>query len=299
MNEESIKVGFCIAYDWYLLEYALPLIYNDASQICLSVDKDRISWSGTRYDFDEDAFQTLLKRIDIVGKIKVLEDDYHLPELSPMANEVRQRNRIAEFQGQGGWHIQLDCDEYFQDFSGFVKYLRSFREASRPLNVCCPWVTLYKRVEGGFLYVNPVEKSKIEYMQIATRQPVYEYGRRNGFFNVYTNFELIHQSWARERKEIREKINNWGHAKDFDRDGYFSFWDSLNRNNYSTASNFHFLQPDVWPALSFIEADSIEQFVKRFKSASFPKLSGTDLLVKNSIWISRIRKVITRIFGSK
>jgi len=294
---EAIKIGFCIAYDWYLLEHALPLIYTEADQICLSIDRDRISWSGAKYTFDENAFRALVKRIDIHAKIKVLEEDYHLPDLSPMANEVRQRNRIAEFQGEGGWHLQLDCDEYFQDFKGFVDYLRTFPNTGRTLNICCPWVTLFKRVENGFLYVDPGDKNMIEYMQIATRHPIYEYGRRNGFFNVYTNFAIIHQSWARERAEIQEKIGNWGHANDFDRDSYFSFWDELNQRNYTTASNFHFLHPAVWPKLSFIEAETIDEFVGRFRSARFPELSGIDLVLKNSLWMSRIRKFLKTIAG--
>jgi hypothetical protein len=289
--KEAIKVGFCIAYDWYLLEHALPLIYADADQICLSIDRDRISWSGARYAFDEDGFRALLKRIDIDGKIKLLEDNYHLSDLSPMANEVRQRNCIAEFQGKGGWHIQLDCDEYFYDFKGFVHYLRAFPQTGRALNICCPWITLYKQVADGFLYVDPVDKKKIEYMQIATRCPVYEYGRRNGFFNVYTNFAIIHQSWARDRKEIQAKINNWGHALDFDKDRYFSFWDSLNSSTYKEASDFHFLQPAVWPKLSFVNGRSVPELMKNFGSVHFPSLSKVDLLLKNSLWVSRLKKL--------
>jgi len=297
--KEAIKVGFCVAYDWYLLEHALPLVYAGADQICLSIDMDRISWSGTHYAFNETAFRELLKRIDVDGKIKVLEENYHQPDLAPMANEVRQRNRIAEFQGRGGWHIQLDCDEYFYDFEGFSEYLRALPETGYTFNVCCPWVTLYKQVEGGYLYVDPFHKEKIEYMQIATRYPVYEYGRRNGFFNKYTNFPIIHQSWARNREEICEKMNNWGHAKDFDRDRYFLFWDSLTHDNYKAAVNFHFLEPAVWPRLSFVAAKTVDEFVERFGSVKFPRLLTVDLLLKNSLWVSRIRRLLKMVFSRR
>lgn len=293
--KEPVKVGFCIAYDWYLLAYSLPLVYDAADQICLSIDRDRISWSGQRYDFNDAAFRELVASIDLAGKVSILEEDYHLPDLSPMANEVRQRNRIGAFLGAGGWHVQLDCDEYFLDFNGFVRYLRAFPQGKRPLNICCPWVVLYKQVNTGFLFVDPITRGNIEYMQIATRHPVYEYGRRNGFFNVYTNFAIIHQSWARDREEIRAKISNWGHARDFDTERYFSFWDSLNENTYTTASDFHFLKPPVWPRLNFVAADSVHVFVEKFKAVKFPKLSRFDLLMRNSLFVSRLKRLMKMI----
>jgi len=293
--KDPIKVGFCIAYDWYLLEYALPLIYAQADQICLSVDRDRISWSGSKYRFDDDAFYSLVKRIDVDGKIRVQEEDFHRADLSAGENEIRQRNSIALFLGMDGWHIQLDCDEYFYDFSSFVHYLRSLPKTGRTFNICCPLATLYKQVPGGFLYVNPLDIDRLEFIQIAMREPLYEYGRRNGYFNVYTNFAIIHQSWARTSEEIHEKINNWGHVEDFDKGRYFLFWDSLSERNYMVASNFHFLKPEVWPKLSFIEAAGVREFVERFGTVKFPKLSKINLFIKNSLWLSRLRRVLKMI----
>jgi hypothetical protein len=120
-----IKLGFCVAYDWPLLRHALMQVYDQADRICLSIDKDRISWSGHRYEWHEHEFRSMIREIDKSSKILIVEEDYHLLTLTPMQNEVRQRNKIADHLGAGGWHIQLDCDEYFHNFSGFVSYLRS------------------------------------------------------------------------------------------------------------------------------------------------------------------------------
>src|SRR6478609_4788130 len=117
--KDKIKVGFCIAYDWYLLEYSLPLIYDASDTICLSIDANRTSWSGLKYSFDEEGFHALINRIDAKRKIQSLEENFHNASLTPMQNEIRQRNRMADFMGEGGWHIQLDCDEYFIDYEGF------------------------------------------------------------------------------------------------------------------------------------------------------------------------------------
>jgi len=292
-TNETIKVGFCVAYDWYLLEYALPLVYDDADEICLSLDKDRISWSGNVYPFDNKGFEELVKRFDTKKKIKVLEEDYHLPDLTPMQNEVRQRNRIAQSMGPGGWFVQLDCDEYFLDFGGFVRYLKSLPpERTHRANVSCPWIILYKQTADGFLYVDPVTIDKTEFMQIATREPAYEYGRRNGNFNIHTNFSILHQSWARNPAEIREKIDNWGHSDHFDREKYFSFWDKLDATNFPAAKDFHPLHPVVWPRLRYVKGNDIRALLKNFPADTMPAYSGLQLFFKNSRFFSKIRSLL-------
>jgi len=287
--QEQIKVGFCIAYDWYLLEHSLPLVYDAADIICLSLDKKRISWSGKKYDFDEVGFNDLIKRIDTQHKVQVLEADFSLSSLSPMQNEVRQRNRMAEFMGKGGWHIQLDCDEYFIHFSDFVKYLRELPQRKYSYNVCCPLITLFKQVEEGFLYVVPNQKEKLEYIQIATLTPNYKYGRRNGDFNVYTNFLIMHQSWARTEKEIRQKIKNWGHNKDFDQSDFFSRWIGLNGSNYHRLKNFHPMVPDAWSQLKLNKSHSIITLLTTFVKKDFPSYPTWQLFIKNSLLFSRVR----------
>ncbi len=117
----------------------------------------------------------------------------------------------------GGWHIQIDSDEYFVNFGAFTGYLKSLRvNDRRAINVCCSLITLFKQLPEGFLYVAPESKSNLEFIQIATRHPVYMYGRRNGHFNIYTNFQIVHQSWARSEAEILQKLGNWGHRDDVD-----------------------------------------------------------------------------------
>jgi hypothetical protein len=36
-----------------------------------------------------------------------------------MENETRERMMIAQRMGEGGWHVQVDSDEYFLDFGTF------------------------------------------------------------------------------------------------------------------------------------------------------------------------------------
>lgn len=298
MNKSLIKVGFCIAYDWDLLRYSIPQIYEDADYICLSIDIDRTSWALNSFSFDEIKFRELLSQLDPAGKIHVYEDNFHLPELSPMQNEVRQRNKMAEYMGNGGWHIQLDTDEYFIDFAGFVKYLKS-KNFSRPVNICCPLITLFKKVDLGYLWIKNNGFYNQDTIAIATNSPNYQFGRRNGNFNILTNYPIVHQSWARDENEISEKINNWGHATDFDVKKYFEFWKNLTELNYHNICNLHPIDADKWQNISFQKADTIPTLFDVFKEKKpidFPMLK---LWVNNSIWISRAKKLAELILSKK
>lgn len=289
----TIKVGFCVAYDWHLLQIALPLIYNDADDICLTLDKDRISWSGKSFSFDSPAFYKMIDELDYQKKIRIIEEDYHLPELSPMQNEVRQRNIMARHLGAGGWHVQLDCDEYLLQFTEFVSYLKSLpSNKTKAANVCCPWVVLFKQLPSGCLIVNPTSKKNIEWIQVATTEPNYEYGRRNGNFNLYTNFPLLHQSWARTAEEIKEKVENWGHSKDFDPKHFMIFWNQLDQFNYKQAKNFHPYKPETYPELSYLSGTSIREIITQFKGMNNVHYTPFDLKLKNSKTISRVKKAL-------
>ena len=66
-----IKVGFWVSYDWEFLKHSLPRVYNSADIICLALDKDRHSWKCNPFDFNNDAFYTFVKRLDIQNKIDI------------------------------------------------------------------------------------------------------------------------------------------------------------------------------------------------------------------------------------
>lgn len=291
---KEIKLSFCVAYDWYFLQYSLPLVYHHADQICLAIDKDRISWAGKKFHFDEDAFRLLISKIDTHHKIKIYEDDFHLPELSPMGNEIRQRKLMAEYLGvNGAWYLQLDSDEYFLNFEGFVAYLKKIK-SKRPINICCPWITLYKRVDEGFLMIKPTTFENIEFIPIATNLPTYEHGRRNGLFNHYTNFAILHQSWARSSEEVWQKLNNWGHNQDFDIQAYFQKWESLNADNYKTVQDFHPFKSSEWERLELLKGSAIEGLVEHYRKDDFFGQFKRAIKIKNSIWVSRFRKYLTK-----
>ena len=61
-------------------EFLRPVIesyYSIAQEIVLGLDQDRISFSGNKFDFDDETFRKMIREIDVEGKIRVIEDNFH------------------------------------------------------------------------------------------------------------------------------------------------------------------------------------------------------------------------------
>lgn len=296
----TIKVGFCVAYDWELLRKSLPLIYKEADIICLSIDKSRKSWSGRSYSFDTSAFFNFIEEIDQEKKIDIYEDDFCKPELSAIENDNRQRTLMAARMGKQGWHIQIDSDEYFPDFGAFVRYLKKINRhptgQEKPVNINCNWISIFKVNSSGYFIVDN-SKTFWESMPFATNRPVYLNARRNGHFNHTSPFFVIHETWAREESQLQQKLDSWGHTSDFlDKQAYLSFWKSLDETNYSTVRDFHPLQPSDWHALMFVKANGINELINQVRENPIFRLSKFRLLFMNSRNVHRIKKLWSLIF---
>ena len=297
-----IKIGFCVSYDWYLLKKSIPPVYKYADLICLALDKGRRSWAGNRYNFDEAAFEQFVKEIDPDNKVVVYEDDFSLPKLNARENCNRHRMMIAERMGKGGWHLQIDSDEYFIDFKGFVRDLKKIYKNpngyERPLNVCGCWIPLVKKVDRGYIYADYLP-GKPELVPVATNVPKYERARHNGYFNIVKPYFIIHETWARGKEEMLFKAANWGHSaeelkKRESREKYLKKWNDLDRNNYLKAKDFHPLVGEIWPRLSFVEAETIDELMAAFAGKRFP-LSGFEIFMRNNRNIARIKSMLKKI----
>jgi hypothetical protein len=294
-KSQVIKVGFCVSYDWEMLKTSIPRIYSEADLICLAVDKDRHSWAGNPYHFDNDAFYKFVKEIDIDKKITIYEDDFSLADLNTRENCNRHRMLIAEKMGKGGWHLQIDSDEYFLNFQGFIKLIKSLNPTptgeEKPINIACPFLPLIKKTKMGYLYVDYQNKIP-EVIPIATNKPDYQRARQNGHFNHIIPFYVIHDTWARSDEELLYKINNWGHASEElieqkKRQSYYNLWKALDEYNYQYLTDFHPAGSGVWPKLAFQRANNIDELIKSIQVPSFP-LNAFQLWMKNNRNIARL-----------
>jgi hypothetical protein len=260
-----IKLGMCVAYDWPLLKVSLPRLYPFVDTIVLSRDKDQLTWSGEHYEFDHRLFSDFINDLDKEGKISLLEESFYNPSKSPIENDNAQRTAMAARLGQGGWHLQVDADEYFLDAEAFVAQLKKMSrnpEHKKPVNIVCPWISLIKKLDKGFLYVYPMDGA-YETTPIATNAPVYTNARRNGHFNYFSASYILHDTWARQGDQLYTKLRSWGHSSDFNIDSYFALWQSLDEHNFKYILNFHPLSPALWPALGYIPANSSSDLIRQ------------------------------------
>jgi hypothetical protein len=304
MKEKAIKVGFCVAYDWASLKISLPRVYPYADIVCLSIDKNRRTWRGEKYEFDEKSFCDFLLAIDTQKKIDLYEDDFSIPDLTAMENDTRQRQLLAARMGNGGWHIQIDCDEYFLNFKRCVEFLRKRNHLptgkEKPINVCVFCIPLVKRISEGYLFVD-FKESVPESFPFATTKPEYVRARNSGHFSIFINEYAIHETWARSDEDLWLKMNNWGHSSDeLDTDkkrlSFYSLWKILDEYNFMYLSDFHPAIPKTWPALRFIKAWTIFDLLEKFNAPKLP-LTSLQLWLRNNRQVARIKFYSKRIFA--
>jgi hypothetical protein len=265
-----IKVGYLVSYDYELIFTSLHSIYKFVDAIVLCYDKDFVTWSGNSTTISETFFDDI-RKLDTDNKIKFYADTFYLENHQPMDLETRQRKMLAEFMGKGGWHLQIDADEYAYDFELFISFLKNndyltIEPDKNPVNVLMKLIVLFKKDNNGYYVVKPFKETCF----VATNYPNYLAGRRSENFNIITEHLLIHESWARNEEEVYTKLNNWGHKNDFDTSVFFKKWKSLNKDNYAEYINFHPIYKENWASLEFVEAKSSEEFLEKCKTL-FPQ----------------------------
>ncbi len=249
----KIHVGMLISYDYAYAPTAIAQMYDRADRITLAVDKERRTWAGGTFEIDPGFFDRV-KAMDPDGKIDILEGDFYDSGLTPMENDIRERNMLLRHMdtGEPKWYLQVDADEYFVDFGRFVDFLHATeRRFKGKLLVWCEWVTLFRQDQSGFFYIDSTRK---EHVPIAISSPCYTSCRLNcKSVNIYTNHLVLHQSWARSEDEVLKKLNNWSHKNDFDTAVFFNLWRGVTKDSADTLLNFHPLDGKIWERLRFIE----------------------------------------------
>lgn len=276
----KIQVGYLVSYDYELLKNSLPTIYKESDTIFLAIDKNRKTWKGDSIDINPDFFDWI-KAFDVDNKIVLFEEEFYVSTLTTMQCEVRERKMLAEKMGIGNWLIQLDSDEYFYDFEKFVGYLKSknkFLEnpQSQIVQICCFKINLYKYVEGGVMYVDKLDK-----FMVATNYPNYKIGRHGKCRSIYVDSVSLHDCLSRSRSELEQKLDNWGHNEDINKEEFLKKWDSVNVFNYKNIRGFFYLDPMHWKTIEFMKGNSLQELLINFKSSDTIKISPFFLARKN------------------
>lgn len=277
---KKIQVGYLVSYDYELLKNSLPTVYKDSDTIFLAIDKNRKTWKGDDIVIDTDFF-TWLSTFDVENKVVIYEEDFFVPSFTTMECEVRERKMLAEKMGIGNWLIQLDSDEYFYDFEKFVGYLKRnnkflINPQRQMIQICCFKINLYKYVEGGVMYVDQLDK-----FMVATNYPNYKVGRNGKCRSIYVNSVSLHDCLSRSRSELVQKLDNWGHNNDINKEEFLKKWDSVNITNYKNLRGFFYLNPMGWKTIEFMQGNSLNELLINFKSIETIKITNFFLSRKN------------------
>jgi len=260
--DTRIKIGYLLSYDYRYILTSLKEVYEHADIIVISYDIDLKTWTGNSFELPEQIFVEI-KLLDVDNKIQFYSDSFYVPNNPPLESETRQRNMLAKYLGTGGWHIQVDSDEYLYNFSKLSTFLRKnnhlLKNPSRtPITFRVKLIVLFKKTSEGFYVINPYN----ELCNLITNSPNYSKARATLNQKVYTlDYYVIHQSWARDSEEIQQKIGNWGHVNDFDTKLFYESWNNLNSENYKGYLDFHPLPDCSWLKLDYIKAKNIDEFI--------------------------------------
>ncbi len=284
----KVKVGYLISYDYNYFFKSVQYVYDFVDEIILAIDKDRLTWSGAIFNIDSSFFD-MVKKIDTSNKITIYENTFYIKGNTPMENETNERNLLSKKMGENCWKLQIDSDEYFINFEKLIKILKAnnyflSKPQFNPINIRGKWITLFKKTDNGFLYIDNFENFSFG-TNLVNR---YDFARNINCPEIIGDFYAIHQSWARTEDEIKQKISNWGHKNDFDVDSFFQFWLTLNENNYVNHENFHPLYPKEWKKLEFIECNSLEDFILKYRQQNKDKLLSKTK-INNKYYIKYLR----------
>lgn len=254
----TLSAQFLVSHDYHMLYESLPAAYPHVDEVILAVDRQHLSWAGNPFDLP-DTFFAWVQDFDERRKVRIFQEDFFQSHLTPHQCDTRERRMLAEWAGANRWHIQIDADEQFLDFPAFIADLRRIERSlwarHLPLQVAVLHLNIYKETPSGYLVV-PNYPNR---MQVAANMALHRDCRNLRERTIYTQHLLLHHTFARSAEELRFKLRNYGHSKEFDTEAFIERWDKLDDDNYHQFSNFHHLKPAAWPSLTRLSKESVRR----------------------------------------
>jgi hypothetical protein len=276
---KKIHVGFLLSYDYELLKIALPPVYKSSDRIFIAIDQDYLTWSGNKFTVEQSFFDWL-KEFDVDHKIELYFDTFYVPNLTTTQMDTRERKMLSDKMGIGNWLIQIDSDEYFIDFEGFVKQIKKYdhyldQPEKHKIQIAAFWVIIYKYTENGILYVDKPMKSIF-----ATNYPNYKAFRRTNERVIYLDSLVLHESVSRTEEELRYKLKNWSHNTHVN-NSFLDKWLKVNESNYKEYSDFYYIEPSRWKTLDYFPTKNIEEINQLAQKSKNLRITKTYLFFKN------------------
>jgi hypothetical protein len=253
------------------IERSVRSYYDYVDKILVTMDPHR-GFSGQAITPDNTV--NILRSIDTQSKIEIIQDDYYLPD-GPKVSEIIQRQfsvNHLEKQARWEWIFQIDADEVFLDFPAVLNKVRKLRFEKF---VYWRWITLFNILDDGRLLVVVDEDGKPNLERFPLAQSTgcqIKVGReihrpRDLIFKIVKwryeggrkgNDAVLHFSYAKSVRKIREKLDTWSHHDEVDVDAFFDVW-LRSKTEWESMHNFHPLVPNHWPRLKAYSEDELRK----------------------------------------
>ena len=265
-----------ISYDANrFLAHSIKRYYNYVDEIVLGIDKDRITWSGNNFSFDEDSLWSELSQIDGESKISIIEEDFHQSAVA-IENDNYERNFLKE-QCPHDWIFSFDADEMLvnaKDF--FLNFCPLVEKYYNKTDLCMTWATPYKVVEdiegnSQTLMIANTDASPFfgeNQGFVTSKESTFTYARWTnnsaaGGNRLLSPLVALHWSLCRPETELHEKINNIGHSDLVEQDPFYQIWSQVTWDNYHELENFKTsgLGGSQWPTLFAVPSEQVESYI--------------------------------------
>ena len=267
-----------ISYDAAYLPESISRYYNYVDEIVLGLDKNRKTWSGNAFSFDENKLWADLGAIDGDSKISVVEEDFVKSSIA-IENDNYERN-FLKAQCNNDWIFSFDADEWLINSKYFFyEYCPFVERYYNKVDICMTWATPYKSIDDTTLVIVNEDGSPFfgENQGIVTsKDSTFTYARWTdksaaGTNRVSSPLIALHWSLCREKSDLHQKINNIGHSDIVENDPFYQIWDQVTMDNYHELHNFKTsgLGQAQWPRLRAIPASEVEDFYKQNEGQAY------------------------------
>jgi hypothetical protein len=259
-----------ISYDAEYLPASIMSYYAYVDEIILGLDKNRKTWAGNSFKFDE---QDLFKKLSVIdgdNKITVVEEDFYKSNVF-IENDNYERNYLKN-QCSYDWLFSFDADEELLNANEFFeKFLPLVEPYYKEYDLAFNWFLPYKEFDDSYLVITDERGNwNLNETQGFANWKNYEFTYARWTNNAQgakrvlaTPLAILHWSICRKDQELNQKIHNIGHADIADRDPFYDIWRNINLGNFNELRNFKtsgFGDPSQWARLTQI---SKEEFRKK------------------------------------
>lgn len=277
MAKQAVNVGglipksviSLISYDAEYLPESIKSYYPYVDEIVLGLDKDRISWSGNKFSFDENKLYSALKKIDVDDKIQIIEDNFHQSKVA-IENDNYERN-VLKGHCTHDWIFSIDADEVLIDAKNFFyNWCPIVAPYRKLLDISFTWLLPFKEFENDYLVIaNPDNRwFKGDTQGFATtKDKTFTYCRWTENKRVtHSPLAVVHWSFCRSADKLQTKLMNFGHSDKTKDDPFYHNWNITTLDNYQNLTNFKTsgFGTNQWPKLvrvpkvQFFEAAKME-----------------------------------------